>query len=137
MTDTPAPASPAATEMAAIDALAEASSPVTWAAENLSLEDRDWLRGQLRSIARTEFGRLADLGFTMIPTLDLAALRAERDRLRDGLKIAADALEEIAERTWDKRHPDATRQACDDASAMAGEACDAARAALAEGRADG
>lgn len=56
---------------------------------------------------------------------------AEIARLRNALEEAANALEAVAERTWDKRHHDECRAACADASDTAGGAMESARAALA------
>jgi hypothetical protein len=64
----------------------------------------------------------------------LAARDAEIARLtaiETAAGEAADALNEIAERTWDKRRPDECRSACNEASDWAAEARDTLRAALA------
>ena len=58
---------------------------------------------------------------------------AEIGRLREALSDAANALEAVAERTWDKRQFDECRAACDHASEVAGGALEAARASLALG----
>ena len=61
---------------------------------------------------------------------EVAALRAEVERLRGALEAAANGLDEVAVRTWDKRRPDECRRACDEASELATGYRDEARAAL-------
>lgn len=53
-------------------------------------------------------------------------------RMAEALSKAANALEAIAEMTWDKRDPCASRIACDEASSLANTECEDARKALAE-----
>jgi hypothetical protein len=67
-------------------------------------------------------------------------LRVERneaadriDALEKALEEAANALDDIAERTWDRRQHDECKAACTDASQMASGACEEARAALKDG----
>jgi hypothetical protein len=60
-----------------------------------------------------------------------ARLIASAPLLLEALTNAATTLEEIAERTWDKRRHDECRRACDDASEMANAAFEAVRAAIA------
>lgn len=59
---------------------------------------------------------------------ELAALRARVGELEGALDEAANALDDIAEATWDKRHPEECKSACAYASDMAGGARDAVRA---------
>jgi hypothetical protein len=60
---------------------------------------------------------------------EVEKLRAEVRRLREALEAADNGLDEVAERTWDKRRPDECRRTCDEASELAAGYRDEARAA--------
>lgn len=63
---------------------------------------------------------------------DIASLALVNSDLLKVLEESANALEDIAERTWDKRHPDECKSACAEASDVAGGARDEAQAAIAK-----
>lgn len=63
---------------------------------------------------------------------EITRLRSALTAAETALESAANALEEVGERTWDKRHHDDCKAACADASEMAGGARDEARTALAD-----
>ena len=67
---------------------------------------------------------------------EVAALKREVERLRGAWVEAANGLDAVAERTWDKRSMDECYRACQEASEMAGGYRDNARAALAKGPGD-
>lgn len=60
----------------------------------------------------------------------LEKLQAKIRSLQEALTSAANGLEAVAERTWDKRHHEECRRACDEASDMANGLCEEARAVL-------
>ncbi len=62
--------------------------------------------------------------------VEIAALRAQVEQMREALEQAANALDDIAELTWDKRHHDECKRACGEACEWAASARDEARAAL-------
>lgn len=116
---------------------AEAASHVWQQRYGVHLSDKhtsawqhDWTREQLREA---------------ITRLSVRKAVGSRDallaRLAGALREAGNALDDIAETTWLKRHPDATRIACEQACQIACDEREKARAALAEfdvmGKADG
>jgi hypothetical protein len=102
-------------------------TPTPW----LIRDDKETLTGPDElPVAATSFpGRSTEECEGNAASIALAV--SNHQALVEALKKAANALEAIAELTWDKRNPDATRNACDEASSLANTECEEARAALA------
>ena len=119
-------------QIAELRRLAKVATAAPWRADGCELIGDSTILATLCWHTGRDTENEADKALIVALRNGVRGILAERDalvRVAEALECAANALDDIAERTWDKRHPEECKSACADASEMAAGARDEARRA--------